>query len=307
MRAKAGRSPSGSARGGGRGEQMVLSTAGASWALRKRTDGPGSAERPRKKSRVDVGEAAVEESENMEVDKDEGREARDADEGRVEDESLEVKTPDSPDTELSHGPVDEDKRMEEEMPEVIDMTVEDDGDVSPTAAPRATRSNVDSSSVSATSDEIVCTGELRERLVDALREREDREHERDAKAKLNGTPELANTNDEEVVEALSWVIDKPDFASMEVVGRFNLGLIIVRRRPTPGLSPSPVPVAASSVDPWKVPVADVAVTRSTCGFGVRTGEALRGEVLTYIHDPATCKINTNNGARTGGVGIGRLV
>ncbi|KAL0948421.1 hypothetical protein HGRIS_011002 [Hohenbuehelia grisea] len=41
---------------------------------------------------------------------------------------------------------------------------------------------------------------------------------------------LANTDDEQAAQALSRVIDKQDFAAMEVVGQFNLGFIIARRR-----------------------------------------------------------------------------
>ena len=51
-----------------------------------------------------------------------------------------------------------------------------------------------------------------------------------AKAKLDSAAGLGNTDDEEAVEALSRVIDKADFATMEVVGQFNLGFIVVRRR-----------------------------------------------------------------------------
>ncbi|KAF8797761.1 hypothetical protein BYT27DRAFT_6923499 [Phlegmacium glaucopus] len=44
---------------------------------------------------------------------------------------------------------------------------------------------------------------------------------------------VANTeNDEKAVDALSRVIDKDDFATMGIVGQFNLGFIVVRRRKT---------------------------------------------------------------------------
>ena len=149
--------------------------------------------------------------------------------------------------ELSDGmTLDEDGRMEEERPVAIDITP--DNDVVP-VRPRAKRtggSDVGQSTASATSDEIVRTSDhesitiavdlssltaswqrLRERLADALRQREVRE--RDAEAKLDGTAGLANADDEAAVEALSRVIDKPDFATMVVIGQFNLGFIVVRR------------------------------------------------------------------------------
>ena len=44
---------------------------------------------------------------------------------------------------------------------------------------------------------------------------------------------VPNLHDDEAVEALSRVIDKADFAEMEVVGQFNLGFIVVRRRKPP--------------------------------------------------------------------------
>ena len=39
-----------------------------------------------------------------------------------------------------------------------------------------------------------------------------------------------NVADDEAAEALSRVIEKADFAEMEILGQFNLGFIVVRRR-----------------------------------------------------------------------------
>lgn len=48
---------------------------------------------------------------------------------------------------------------------------------------------------------------------------------------------LSNTNDEDkAAEVLSRIIDKPDFSQMEVVGQFNHGFIITRRRKFVGSS-----------------------------------------------------------------------
>ncbi|EDR02449.1 uncharacterized protein LACBIDRAFT_253924 [Laccaria bicolor S238N-H82] len=50
---------------------------------------------------------------------------------------------------------------------------------------------------------------------------------------------VSNTeNDDRAVDALARVIEKEDFASMDVVGQFNLGFIIARRRKDASPSPS---------------------------------------------------------------------
>ncbi|KAI0716220.1 MutL C terminal dimerization domain-containing protein, partial [Earliella scabrosa] len=50
----------------------------------------------------------------------------------------------------------------------------------------------------------------------------------------NDVAGVSNTeHDDEAVEALSRVINKADFAEMEVVGQFNLGFIVVRRSKPP--------------------------------------------------------------------------
>jgi len=41
---------------------------------------------------------------------------------------------------------------------------------------------------------------------------------------------LNTENDDRAVDALSRVIEKQDFATMDVVGQFNLGFIVARRR-----------------------------------------------------------------------------
>ncbi|KAI0753876.1 hypothetical protein C8Q74DRAFT_345760 [Fomes fomentarius] len=107
------------------------------------------------------------------------------------------------------------------------------------------------SSISATSEEIVRTGEresvwlsfdvsrvaaswerLRSSLKDAVRERRDREErEERERVTLNSAAGVGSAADnEEAAEALSRVIEKRDFERMEVIGQFNLGFIVVRRR-----------------------------------------------------------------------------
>jgi DNA mismatch repair ATPase MutL len=52
-------------------------------------------------------------------------------------------------------------------------------------------------------------------------------------SKVSADASLTNTEDNEsAMRALERVIDKSDFASMNVIGQFNLGFIIVRRRKT---------------------------------------------------------------------------
>ncbi len=108
------------------------------------------------------------------------------------------------------------------------------------------------SSISATSEEIVRTGEgesiwlsfdvsrvaaswerLRSSFKDAEKERRDRAEREDCKriTALDSAAGVGSAaDDEEAVEALSRVIEKTDFERMEVVGQFNLGFIVVRRR-----------------------------------------------------------------------------
>ena len=291
VRAKAGGcrpSPAGgSGGGGGRGEQMVLSTSGASWSLRRKADAdtPSGAERVRKKGRVEgreaqagmrvllsqfartgsrVEEVEAGEEDGVDHDKEEGKEEQDEssamDEGSDGDgdmvrepdgeEMADVEMCDAAEVELSDSAtLDEDEPMEEERPVAIDLAADDGAAHVPSRARRAGASDVGKSAVSSSSTEVIRTSDresvsvsvdlsslatswkkLRERLSEALRQREEI-RERDAKAKLDSTVAgVGNTDDEEAVEALSRVIDKPDFATMEVVGQFNLGFIVVRRR-----------------------------------------------------------------------------
>ncbi|KAM5530133.1 hypothetical protein V8D89_016211 [Ganoderma adspersum] len=282
VRAKAGGGrPS---RGEGGGEQMVLSTSGASWSLRRKADAdpPDAAERVRKKARVEGREAqagmrvllsqfartgsrveeaeAVEEAEmdyheeedDEEQDEDSAMDSGEDGDGAHEpdgEETVDVEMCDAAEAELSDdATLDEDDPMEEERPVAIDLTADDDTAHVRSRAKGAGGSDVGKSAASAMSTEVIRTSDresisvsvdlsslaaswekLRERLFEALREREVRE--RDAKAKLDSTVAgVGNTDDEEAVEALSRVIDKPDFATMDIVGQFNLGFIVVRRR-----------------------------------------------------------------------------
>ncbi|KAI0351151.1 DNA mismatch repair protein MutL [Trametes cingulata] len=285
------------------GSQMVLSTTGASWNLRRAAvDGPSDSERPRKRSRVDSD--VTQESRGAGKARD-GKEARQgmrellrgfARKGsRVEDVAMDI-------DEEGGGSVEEDEVMEDvEKMQGISVAKDDDGssmdapervhpieadggegepmdedaedssvvadivdltDNTAEAAQRmqedvAERSDiveqsdvVESSVTAAVSEEIVRTNEreggalsfdmsriadawktLQARLATARRDREAQEaavaQERDQGAGAAGSVDMA---DEEATEALSRVIDKADFASMEVVGQFNLGFIIVRRR-----------------------------------------------------------------------------
>ncbi|KAI0706957.1 hypothetical protein C8Q76DRAFT_681916 [Earliella scabrosa] len=281
------------------GEQMVLSTAGASWSLRRRAEELES-DRPKKRSKVEATRtgkeaqkgmrdilksfarpgsqvAAVEVEAVMEVDDDAGEQGA----GSAEDEGMGVAmeedagdearhpAPSEGDEELSnadmkiedpvppdaepgegadappHEPMDEDAAPSKE---VVDLT-QDDGGAAPSSR-TDTRSDLVHSSVSFTSDEVVRTDDttsitmsfdisqvsaswrtLRGRRADARQQREELDR---SSVKLNDVAGVSNTeHDDEAVEALSRVINKADFAEMEVVGQFNLGFIVVRRRKPP--------------------------------------------------------------------------
>ncbi|KAF5319675.1 hypothetical protein D9619_008398 [Psilocybe cf. subviscida] len=61
--------------------------------------------------------------------------------------------------------------------------------------------------------------------------------EEDAVTEILADASISNVNDEQrAVNALARVIEKTDFASMDIVGQFNLGFIIVRRRKTEELA-----------------------------------------------------------------------
>jgi DNA mismatch repair protein PMS2 len=60
---------------------------------------------------------------------------------------------------------------------------------------------------------------------------------------------VSNTeNDDRAVDALARVIEKQDFATMDVVGQFNLGFIIARRRKTVAIADGPIDSAQASTD-----------------------------------------------------------
>ncbi|RPD53292.1 DNA mismatch repair protein MutL [Lentinus tigrinus ALCF2SS1-7] len=256
-------------------EQMVLSTSGASWNLRRPADDvPG--ERPKKKSKLEAprdgrgaregmrellrgfartGSQVVEVKMDVDEEGEEGEEGEDV-AAEEEDEQELVSSrddgedrPETQETGSSGVGVGDDGPMEEdESPtgQVIDITHGEDRDV---PEPVTARSDLGDSSASATNEEIVRTTDhesvsmtfdlssvvsswdkLRTRLTDAVRERE---RERIAKLetdKLDSAGIGSATDDDEAVETLSRVIDKDDFAHMEIVGQFNLGFIIVRRR-----------------------------------------------------------------------------
>ncbi|KAI0742215.1 hypothetical protein C8Q80DRAFT_1220949 [Daedaleopsis nitida] len=272
-------------------EQMVLSTSGASWSLRRPADEP-LADRPNKKAKLasssegrgargsmrellkgfartgsqttevqmDVGDEG--EIQDVDDDDDDDVQAQDGGEDLTGDlldialqESLitdtsdgrsEVDVPDGAENGDVDGTIDH--SLDENVSSVrepVDMTTTlDDTEV---PGPTQTRSDLGETSISAPSNEIVRTGDrecvslsldlshiraawekLRTRLADAIR---DQQAERDHNVKLASSAGIGSAADEEeAAQALSRVIDKADFASMDVVGQFNLGFIIVRRR-----------------------------------------------------------------------------
>ncbi|KAH6901460.1 DNA mismatch repair protein [Coprinopsis sp. MPI-PUGE-AT-0042] len=52
----------------------------------------------------------------------------------------------------------------------------------------------------------------------------------DGHQKIPDAASLSNSDDSKATDALARIIDKEDFASMDVLGQFNLGFIVVRRR-----------------------------------------------------------------------------
>lgn len=281
--------------------QMVLSTSGASWSLRRPADEPGSAERPRKKGRREspeaskdarqgmrqllrgfartgsqVDEAAMDVDEDEEgADSEEGGVVRDEEEVNLEDvgvtedvrsvasdsDSGDPPEDDPPETEPSRSydivmedqTVEDIEEIEVDSIEVVQDVIEipeDDIPTAPSQGHAREHSDVGTSSTIATavSEEIIRTNEregvsltfdlsrvtsawkkLRMRLVDAQREQEVIIREKDRTDRPAVPIDVA---DEEATEVLSRVIDKADFASMEVLGQFNRGFIIVRRRKT---------------------------------------------------------------------------
>ncbi|KAI9060339.1 DNA mismatch repair protein MutL [Trametes sanguinea] len=258
-------------------EQTIPSTSGASWNLRRQASEPNSAERPRKRGRIEgteVGERSSEQSSRdarqgmrqllrgfarpgtldeapMDVDEEVVDDAEAANDAADEAQSSSRQPSEEPPQRATSPtpPSDSEDHMERDtlvMSDMIDLTQEDQDE-----AP--SQSDMLQSSTTAVSEEIIRTGnresvslgfdmapvvetwkKLRERLTIARREEEikrasvqDKRADQDASASINA-------DDEEATETLSRVIDKTDFASMEVVGQFNLGFIIARRRKPSG-------------------------------------------------------------------------
>ncbi|CDO74646.1 hypothetical protein BN946_scf184944.g5 [Trametes cinnabarina] len=247
--------------------QMVLSTSGASWNLRRQADEASSAERPRKRARRDdcapgepspvrsgrgarqgmrellrgfarrgtLSDTPLDVDEEADEETDEVEEFLDHPSRQIPAEEEEFRIPQSTS--------DEEDLMEGDshaLPEVTDITeaAEDDAHF---------QSDVVQSSITTVSEEIVRTGNrecvslgfdaaavvemwkaLRARLARA-RQEEIRRTASQAKASQNAAASI-DVDDQEATATLSRVIEKTDFTSMEVVGQFNLGFIIARRR-----------------------------------------------------------------------------
>ncbi|KAH9886499.1 hypothetical protein C8Q73DRAFT_748955 [Cubamyces lactineus] len=256
------------------GEQMVLNTSGASWNLRRPAETPSSAERPRKKSRIDGDEGGDEEhlgsghearkdmrallrdfarkgtkvdeapmDVDEEADEDEGQEEmREEPIPREDENQMEVEQ----DAEQDEVPQDLDSSAMEEANTVTEAIDVDEEPVRPSQIEANTRSDLGGPTTTAVSEEIVRTGDreaitlefdmshvaaawkkLQSQLAIA------RQSARRAAADAHGAA-LADVADDDATETLSRVIDKTDFASMDVVGQFNLGFIIVRKRKNVG-------------------------------------------------------------------------
>ncbi|KAI0324978.1 DNA mismatch repair protein MutL [Cubamyces sp. BRFM 1775] len=256
------------------GEQMVLNTSGALWNLRRPAETPNSAERPRKKSRVDG------DGDDEEQQRGSGREARkgmrqllrdfarkgsvveeapmDVDEEADEDEAQE-ETGEEPIPSVNEDQMEVEanellETLDDPAPEGITTVKEvveievDEESVAPSQSEAHTRSDLGgSSTTTAVSEEIVRTGDreattlafdmshvaatwkkLQSQLA-AARQGAARRAAADAQA-----AGIVDVADDEATETLSRVIEKTDFASMDIVGQFNLGFIIVRRRKIAG-------------------------------------------------------------------------
>ncbi|KAI8992702.1 hypothetical protein BD414DRAFT_481942 [Trametes punicea] len=256
-------------------DQMVLSTSGASWSLRRQADPPSILERPRKRSRLDGGyqeaQASSRESRNarqgmrdllrdfarqgseidqpaMDVDEEieeAGTEVQDAQEDPTSGEASEVPSelefsilPDRDTQALMDAEIGAESEILEVRGSLNDSTASD--------------SDLPQSSATAVSEEIIRTGDrqsislafdlsrvaqswrtVQTRLASARRMQ--RVQLAAANEVKQGKPAASvDVDDEHATETLSRVIDKVDFAAMEVVGQFNLGFIIVRRRKSAG-------------------------------------------------------------------------
>ena len=250
---------------------MVLNTSGASWNLRRPADTPNSAERPRKKSRLD-------EDEDEQEQRGSGREAQkgmrellrdfarkgsrveeapmdvdeeadeDQEQGEPGEEPIPSEDEDQMEVEQNEDPAGIDDSAPAEIAkvkEVIDVDV-DEEPVVPSQSEANSRSDLGGSTTTAVSAEIVRTGDrgaitlefdmshvtatwkkLQSQLTIA------RQSARQASGDAHAAS-IVDVADDEATETLSRVIDKTDFASMDIIGQFNLGFIIVRRRKTVG-------------------------------------------------------------------------
>ncbi|KAH9926661.1 DNA mismatch repair protein MutL [Epithele typhae] len=274
---------------GAGGEQMVLSTMGTSWSLRRRSD-ELVAERPRKKTKLG-GEggrearlglrstlrdyAALGSQPRVEdVEMEEGEEEEEeAGEEHTEEEDTRGQEAESPHEEpqsLGLSPEDDDVGSEpledivgeppDTEPSEFDEPMEQDG---PPGAEdivthseneadenvRPTHSNITQNhprpAFSGIDDEVVRTDDRQDmtltfnaaRVVDLWNTLQARL----ADAAYGGMATAADgdgeggaagpvADDDEATQTLSRVIDKADFAEMEIAGQFNLGFVIVRRR-----------------------------------------------------------------------------
>ncbi|KAI0640833.1 hypothetical protein C8Q79DRAFT_920459 [Trametes meyenii] len=277
----------------GEGSQMVLSTAGASWSLRRPaadSDGDSDGEPPRKRGRVDDSEAAArgrgaragmremlrgfarqgskvdEAPMDVDADVEGGDECQDeveADGGDIVSDARDMGndvqhaltpgvTPEIvPDVDMADGLYTGDDVME---------VLDDDTESRPVASDLGASSTVTTNTTSTTTTntttkhEIVRTEAFEDDLVSlafdgarvasawnmlrarrALPLHEEEKRDDDTRGTdQSGPAGSIDASDEDAAAALSRVIDKADFAAMDIVGQFNLGFIVVRRRTRAG-------------------------------------------------------------------------
>ena len=131
------------------------------------------------------------------------------------------------------------------LPEPLDLTLDEDEDEDPSSllSQARTSSLATSSAISqvfhpeiirseATGADISLKFNIdRVKQIWADRPKKDRGGRREsASEKVLVDAGVTTENDEKAVDALSRVIEKDDFATMDIVGQFNLGFIVVRRR-----------------------------------------------------------------------------
>ncbi|OSC98349.1 DNA mismatch repair protein MutL [Trametes coccinea BRFM310] len=254
--------------------QTTLSTSGASWNLRRQPSEPSSAERPRKRGRLELedeeprkhstaprsrdarqgmrqllqGFARPGSLDHAPMDVDDAVDDADIEKAEVEGSQHSSRQPsEEPHRANSPSPPsDSEERMDREtlvMSDMIDLTQDE----------IPSQSDAFQSSTTSVSEEIIRTGnrecvslgfdmthvvehwkKLRARLANARRQQEIQHASLQDKGTNQDASASINADDEEATETLSRVIEKADFASMEVVGQFNLGFIIARRRKPAG-------------------------------------------------------------------------